>query len=291
MQMLESNSGATHLVTGATGNIGTRVVKGLLRRGERTRVFVRDADKARKSFGDRVDVKVGDFADPASLSHAVDGADVVFLVTAGPDLAEKDNAATAAAKSAGARLVVKLSTGDVGLNVGTGPWHQEGEAAIRDSGIGFVFVQPSGFMDNFLKWAKSIKADGIVRCCAGDGRMPFIHSDDIAAVAIEAMTRPQYAGQSLSITGPEALSFADMTVKVGSAIGRELCFQPISEERERQQQIAWGTTEPLVEARLGIFRAMRAGQLAGSTKNVASILGRDPISFARWADQNAAAFR
>ena len=144
-------------------------------------------------------------------------------------------------------------------------------------------------MDNFLKWATSIKTDRIVRCCAGDGRIPFSHSDDIAAVAIEAMTSPQYARQSLPIAGPEALSFA-MTAKVGAVIGQELCFRPISDEEERQQQSAWGTPEPLIEARLGIFRAMRAGQLASLTSNVASILVRDPISFAKWAEQNAAAF-
>jgi (4-alkanoyl-5-oxo-2,5-dihydrofuran-3-yl)methyl phosphate reductase len=291
MQMRESDSGTTHLVTGATGNIGRRVVEGLLRRGVQTRVLVRDAGKARRLFGDRVDVRVGDLGDPASVSHAVGGADVVFLVTTGPDLAEKDKIAAEAATHAGARLLVKLSTDDVGHNVGTGPWHREGEAAIRDSGIRFVFVQPSGFMDNFLKWAGSIKADGVVRCCAGDGTIPFIHSDDIAAVAVEAMTSPRYAGRSLPITGPAALSFADMAAKVGAVTGQELRFQTISDEEERQQQSAWGTPEPLIEARLRIFRATRAGRLAGVTPTVASILGRDPIPFATWAEQNAAAFR
>jgi (4-alkanoyl-5-oxo-2,5-dihydrofuran-3-yl)methyl phosphate reductase len=149
MRGAEGNT--THLVTGATGNIGTRVVEGLLRRGEQTRVFVRDADKARKLYGDRVDVRVGDLADAASVSRAVDGVDAVFLVTAGPDLAGKDKVAADVAKAAGVGRVVKLSTYDVGPNVGTGPWHREGEAAIRGSGIGFVFVQPSGFMDNFSR--------------------------------------------------------------------------------------------------------------------------------------------
>lgn len=289
--MLASGAGSAHLVTGATGNIGSRVVEGLLRRSEQPRVFVRDATKARKRFGDRVDVIAGDLADPASLARAVDGVDVMFLVTAGPDLAEKDKAAAEVASRAGVSRVVKLSTYDVGPGVGTGAWHREGEAAIRGSGIGFVFVQPSGFMDNFLNWARGIKADGVVRCSAGTGRIPFIHSDDIAAVAIEAMTNPQHTGQSLPITGPEALSFADMTATIGGAIGRVLDFQTISDEQERQQQIVRGTPPPLVEARLAIFQAIRTGQLATVTTNVASILGRAPISFAQWAKENATAFR
>jgi uncharacterized protein YbjT (DUF2867 family) len=289
--MHESTGGTRYLVTGATGNIGSRVVERLLARDEQTRVFVRNGDKATSRYGDRVDVRVGDLADPTALARAVDGVDVVFLVTTGVDLAEKDKLVASVAKLAGVRLLVKLSTDDVEQGVGTGVWHREGEAAIRDSGIGFVFVRPSGFMDNFLNWADAIKTDGVVRCAAGDGTIPFIHSDDIAEVAIAAMTNPQYEGLSVPITGPEALSFADMTAKVGAVIGRELRFQPVSDDDERRRQAAWGSPEPLIDARLSIFRAMREGRLATVTNNVASTLGREPISFDRWAQQNAAAFR
>jgi uncharacterized protein YbjT (DUF2867 family) len=288
--MPEPASRTTYLVTGATGNIGSRVVERLLRRGERPRVLVRDAAKAARRYGDRVDVRVGDFDDSASLSAAVDGVDVVFLVTAGADLAEKDKRAADVAKSAGVRLLVKLSTDDVAHGVGTGVWHREGEAAIRDSGVGFVFVQPSGFMDNFLNWADAIKADGVIRCAAGEGVIPFIHCDDIADVAIAAMTEPHYAGQSLPVTGPEALSFAEMTAKVGAAIGRELRFEPRSEDDERRAQAAWGSPQAMIEARLSIFRAMRDGRLTAVSDNVTKILGREPISFDQWAQQNAAAF-
>lgn len=289
--MSQSLTRTTHLVTGATGNIGGRVVEGLLRRGEQTRIFVRDLDKARRGYGNQVDIRVGDLADPAALSRAVEGADTMFLVTTGPDLAAKDKAAAEAAAAAGVSRVVKLSTYDVGPKVGTGVWHGDGEAAIRSTGVGFVFVQPSGFMDNFLYWAEAIKTEGTVRCSASTGKIPFIHSDDIAEVAVEALVSPRFAGQSLALTGPEALSFAEMTGIVGSAIGRGLEFQSISDDQERSQQIARGIPEALVEARLGIFRAIRAGRLASVTPGVAAILGREPISFARWAEQNAAAFR
>jgi uncharacterized protein YbjT (DUF2867 family) len=286
----ENSSGRTYLVTGATGNIGGRVVRRLLERGERTRVFVRDPEKAARLYGNRVDVYVGDLGDAATLPRAVEGVDVVFLVTSGPELAEKDKHAADVAKSAGVDVLVKLSTDDVRHGVGTGIWHRDGEAAIRDSGIGFAFVQPSGFMDNFLNWAGTIKADGVARCAAGDGAIPFIHSDDIADVAVAAMTRPQYVGQSLPITGPQALSFAEMTAKVGAAISRELRFDALSDDEERQQQAAWGSPQPLIEARLSIFRGIREGRLAAVTNNVAAVLGREPISFDRWAQQNTASF-
>jgi (4-alkanoyl-5-oxo-2,5-dihydrofuran-3-yl)methyl phosphate reductase len=281
----------TYLITGATGNVGSLVVERLLERGDRPRVLVRDVRKAQDRYGDRVDVFVGDLADAATLRPALVGVDTLFLVNAGHDLAERDEAAAKAAKTAGVKLLVKLSSYDAReQNVGTGVWHAQGEAAIRASGMPFTFVQPSGFMVNALFWVKSIKADGVVRASTGDGRIPFIHSNDIADVVIEALIRRELDGRSLAITGPEALSYAEMTEKIGTAIGKPLVFQPISDDEARRQQIAWGAPEPLVEARLSIFRAIREGRLATVTDTVERVLGRKPLTFDQWAQENAAAF-
>jgi uncharacterized protein YbjT (DUF2867 family) len=280
-----------YLITGATGNIGSLVVERLLERGDRPRIFVRDPEKARARYGDRVDIVVGDLADAKTLPEAFAGVDEILLVNSGHDLAARDEAAAKAAKRAGVRHLVKLSSIDaLEQNVGTGVWHARGEAAIRASGIAFTFVQPSGFMVNALWWAKSIKAEGVVRASTGDGRIPFIHSDDIADVATKALTTREYDGVSLPITGPEALSYAEMAAKIGKAIGRPVGFQTISDDEARQQQIAWGAPEPMVEARLSIFRAIREGRLATVTDTVERVLGRRPIAFDRWAKQMAGAF-
>ena len=215
----------TFLITGATGDVGSRVVKRLLELGERPRVFMRDAEKARTRFGDHVDIFIGDMADSGSLRAALEGIDALFLVNTGPQIPVRDEVAANAAKSAGVKHVVKLSSLDVEQGLAIGAWHERGEAAVRASGVPFTFVQPTGFMSNFLKWAPSIKAEGVVRSSTGDGRRPFIHSDDIAAVAAKALTTRAYDGESLSITGPEALSFAEVTARIGAVIGRPLIFQ------------------------------------------------------------------
>jgi uncharacterized protein YbjT (DUF2867 family) len=239
-----------------------------------------------------VDVFTGDLADTATLQPALEGAGAILLINSGPGLADRDEAAARAAKTAGVRRLVKLSSIDAReQNVGTGVWHARGESAIRATGIAFAFVQPSGFMVNALYWARSIKAEGVVRSSTGEGRIPFIHSADIADVATKALTTHEYEGESLPITGPEALSYAEMTAKIAAAIGKLLTFQAISEEQERKQQIAWGAPEPLVEARLSIFRAIRAGRLAGVTGTVERVLGRMPATFDQWARANASAFR
>jgi uncharacterized protein YbjT (DUF2867 family) len=192
----------------------------------------------------------------------------------------------------GVKRLVKLSSYDAReQNVGTGVWHAQGESAIRASGIPFTFVQPSGFMVNALWWARSIKAEGVVRSSTGDGRIPFIHSADIADVALQALTSRDYEGQSLPITGPVALTYAEMGSQIGDAIGKPVRYEAISDGEARRQQIEWGAPEPLVAARLSIFRAIRDGRLAQVTDGVERVLGRAPIGFDHWSRENAAAFR
>jgi (4-alkanoyl-5-oxo-2,5-dihydrofuran-3-yl)methyl phosphate reductase len=279
-----------YLVTGATGTIGSLVVEELIRRGDRPRVFVRDEDKARSLYGNRVDVFTGDLGETATLKPALRGADALLLVNAGPDLAARDEAAAHAAKSEGVKRLVKISSYDAGQNVGTGVWHAQGEKAIRASGLPFTFVQPSGFMSNVLFWATSIKAEGTVLAATAEGKIPFIHPQDIADVATMALTSRDYDGMSLPITGPEALSYAEMTERIGAAIGKRLTFTPISEEQVRRRMIDDNAPEDVIDAHLSIYRAIRVGRLAAVTDTVERVLGRKAIRFEQWIQENAAVF-
>src|SRR5271156_6445325 len=155
----------TYLITGATGDVGSKVVERLIKSGERPRVFVRDANKVRHS--DRVDVFIGDLADGLSLRTALEGVDGFFLVNSGPEIPVRDEVAAIAAKDAGVKHLVKLSSMDVQQGLAIGAWHERGEAAIRASGVPFTFIQPTGFMSNLLAWSRSIKAEGTVRSSTG----------------------------------------------------------------------------------------------------------------------------
>jgi len=280
----------TYLITGATGDVGARVVELLLQRGDRPRVFVREEKKARSRFGDRVDIFVGDLADPVSLRTALEGADALFLVNIGPQIPVRDEAAARVAKAVGVKHLVKLSSMDVKQRLAIGAWHERGEAAILASGIAFTFLQPTGFMSNLLAWAPSIKSEGVVRSSTGDGRRAFIHSDDIAAVATKALTTREYVGESMPISGPEALTFAEVTEKLGTAIGKRLKFQPISDEEARQRYAASGASTEETEAHVSLWRAIREGRLAQVSDTVERVLGRRPIRMDQWAMENAAAF-
>ncbi|MFZ0816173.1 MAG: NAD(P)H-binding protein [Candidatus Sulfotelmatobacter sp.] len=288
----DKGSYVKYLITGATGDVGSKVVEQLLKRGERPRIYVRDAEKARARFGDKVDIFVGDLADPVSLEDALEGVDEFFLVNSGPEIPARDEVAASTAKAAGVRHLVKLSSLDVRQGLAIGAWHERGEAAIRASGICFTFVQPTGFMSNLLAWARSIKNEGVVRSSTGDGRRAFIHSDDIADVAAEALTSHKYDGESLAITGPQAVTFAEVAERIGAAIGKPLVFQPISDEEAGQRYAAaTGALVEDTEAHVALWRAIREGRLASVTDNVERILRRKAIGLDQWIKENAAAFR
>lgn len=280
----------TFLITGATGDVGARVVKRLLEHGERPRIFVRDAGKARGQFGDCVDIFLGDLADSSSLRAALKGVDAVFLVNIGPEIPVRDDAAASAVKAAGVKHLVKLSSLDVEQGLAIGAWHEGGEAAIRSSGIPFTFVRPTGFMSNLLAWTTSIKTEGVVRSSTGEGRRAFIHSDDIAAVATKALMTREYEGKLLPITGPEALSFGEATDKIGAAIGKRLRFEAISDEEAGRRYATRSASAAETEAHVALWRAIREGRLARVTNTVEQVLGRKPLTLDQWAIENAAAF-
>ncbi len=281
-----------YLVFGATGNIGGRVVQRLIESGSRPSIFVRSARRAKALFGDRVEIHVGDLDDPRrSLHGALTGVDGIFLVTDGPDLATQDRAVATAATAAGVRHVVKLSTLDARTGIGTGPWHARGEDAIRQSGVAFTFIQAAGFMSNAFGWSQSIRRDGILRSSTGGGKIAFIHPDDVAAVAVAALTTRHHDGEELVITGPAALSYGEMAATIGRAIRKPIRFEEITDRQARSRTIQWAGNGAYAEALVDIWRAVRAGRLETTTDGVRQIIGRKPIPFDAWATENASSFQ
>lgn len=276
----------TYMITGATGDVGARVVRQLTERNIRPRILVRDAEKARALFGQSAEVCTGDLADATTIRSAMKGAHTLFLVNVGPEIPQRDEAAAAIARDEGVQRIVKLSSLDVEQGLAIGVWHSKGEAAIRASGVAFTFIRPTGFMSNLLAWAHSIKTEGIVRSSTGDGGRPFIHSDDIAAVSVAALLDEKYAGRILSLTGPKSLTFRDATQIIAHAIGKQLVYQPISDEEARERYSRFSGSAEETEAHVALWRAIREGRLAAVGDGVERTLGRKPISLEQWASEN-----
>lgn len=277
------------LITGATGSIGSLVTERLLARGLRPSVFVRDAKKARAMFGERVEVCVGDLADGASLEAAMAGMETVFLLNSGSELGARDRLAATAARAARVRHVVKLSTLDVLTGVGTGPWHARGEDALRQCGVGFTFIRSAAFMSNALGWADAIRTKRVLRAATGDGRIAFIHPADIADVVVRSLTHAP-RNEAHVITGPVALSYGEMAATLGATVGATVRFEAISDTAARKMALTWAENRAYAEALVDIWRAIREGRVTTVTDGVQRLLGRAPISFEHWAEENADAF-
>jgi uncharacterized protein YbjT (DUF2867 family) len=195
------------------------------------------------------------------------------------------------AKEVGVKRIVKLSSLDVEQGLAIGAWHEKGESAIRATGIPFTFIRPTGFMSNLLAWAHSIKTEKLVRSSAGDGRRPFIHSEDIAAVSAEALVSQNYMSKSVPITRPEPLTFGEATATIAEAIGEPLTCQIISDEEARQRYSRVSGSPEETEAHVTLWQAIREGRLADVNHDVERILGRKPIFLKQWASENASSFR
>ena len=158
------------LVTGATGNVGSRVVHELRGGGVPVRAFVRDRDKAVGMLGDDVELAIGDFGDPASIQAALDGVDGVFLACSNqPQQVEYETRVIDAAEEAGVRRIVKLSAlgTEIGSPVAFWDWHARIENHLRASDVPFVILRPTFSMANLLASAEAVQYTGKLFAPAG----------------------------------------------------------------------------------------------------------------------------
>lgn len=274
------------LITGATGTIGSHVVRMLGAAGEEVRAMTRDPSRIRVPG---VEAVPGDFTDPDSLARAVAGAGALFLLTApGTPTAAHDLAMLAAARSAGVRKVVKLSAIgggaiDDGTGSETGGWHLAGERAIQDSGMAWTILRPTTFASNALSWAGPIRARQPVPNPTGDGRQGVVDPADVAEVAVAALTSDAHDGRTYTLTGPELISAPEQAAQIGAAIGRTVELVDVEPAAVRDQLVAAGTDPAFAEVAARGMELVRAGGNAVVTDDAATVLGRPAGTFAAWA--------
>ncbi len=279
------------LVTGATGTIGRALLDELAPAGEPVRALTRRPATA--ALPRDVEVVGGDLGDPASLEDALRGVDRVFAVSTGPDGPAQDRDLAAAAAKAGASRIVKLSTlrlDDDRIDDPITRWHRAGEDAVRDSGVAWTFLRPTGFMSNALQWAATIAGHDTVYHPYGDGRVALIDPRDIAAVAATVLTRPGHEGRAYSLCGPEALGPADEVAILSEVLGRPLRYVEVSPEHAHRAMVERGMPEELAGAVVAKAAASREPGSAVPDRDLSGLLGTAPRTFRAWVRDHAAAF-
>jgi len=275
------------LVTGATGTIGREVVAELRRLGAPFRVAVRSPEKA---AGD--DAVAFDFSRPDTFGPALRGVDTLFLLSP-PGQNELEAPVIDAARGAGVRRIVRLSVwgAEKEAFVFSLP-HRAMEKRVEASGVAWTFLRPNGFMQNYRNMhAESIRTRGEFVLPAGASRHSIIDARDVGTVGARLLTGAGHEGRAYALTGPEPLSNARIAEKIGRAVGKPVLYVDMPEAEYRERMLAFGFPEPFVDGFIDLQRYYRTGAAEAVTPDVERLLGRPPISFDRFARDNAAAWK
>ena len=268
------------VVSGATGHLGGRIARRLAAAGVEQRLLVRD--RGRAPALDRAEVAVADYADPEALRAALAGAGTVLMVSGAetPDRVRQHHNFVDAAVAAGVeRLVYTSFVGAAPAAVFTlARDHWATEERIRASGLGFTFLRDNLYAD-FLPLM--VGADGVIRGPAGDGRAAVVAQDDIADAAVAVLRDPEpHAGRTYDLTGPEALTFAEMAAVITASTGREVVFHDETPAEAYASRASYGAPEWQVDAWVSTYSAVAAGELAAVSPAVEQLTGHPATTLA-----------
>ncbi|HLM32377.1 MAG TPA: NAD(P)H-binding protein [Solirubrobacterales bacterium] len=275
-----------HLVTGATGNAGSAVVRALVAAGQPVRALVREG--ADGSLPKAAEPVVGDLNRPETFKDALDGIGAIFLLSG----YDRTDELLAAAREAGVERVVLLSSsaapgGDTSNAVAR--YHIESERLVRESGLAWTFLQPNSFMSNVFRWLPQLTDGDVVRLPFADVAVAMIDPDDLGAVAAAALTRTGHDGKAYRLSGPEPLRPAEQVAIVAAVLGRDVRFEPQRDD-EAREEMGRAMPEEYVDAFFNFF-AEGAVDESEVLSTVEEIVGRPPRSLADWADVHAEALQ
>jgi uncharacterized protein YbjT (DUF2867 family) len=281
-----------YLVTGATGHVGGPVARQLHEQGHGVRAFVRDPSRA-ASLPAGIELAAGDLDDPESVSKAVEGVEAIFLMQVGGGTEQTRTVIAAARDAAVPRIVLQSSAGARLLPLDDNPMGAAlaaREQVLRESGLGVTYLRPSAFASNAFAWRDSVRA-GKVTDPTGDGVLAVMDPEDIARVAVAALTQDGHVGKGYLLTGPEALTSREQVEIIAEVIGRPVDFEDVTPHEFAEAAIQQGT--PPEQARLmerlnEVFRARRAVAI---TDDVENITGTAPGTFRQWCERHADTFR
>ena len=281
------------LVTGGTGVVGSEILRLLSRAQIPARALTRNPQKAQDLPG--ITWVAGDLARAETLTRVFEDVKTAFLLTHYyEDMVALQHHAIVAARAAGVTHLVKASAfaASPHSKAPIGRWHYQIEQELEASGMGWTVLRPHHFMQNLLAQAQYVSNEGAIYSPSGDGKIPYVAANDVAAVAFVTLTQPGHFGKKYVITGSEALSYRQASEIIGEVIGKKLRFVDESPEEARARRIREGVPPAVIESILAIGAYQRAGgKTVTITSTVADLTGRSPQTVAEFVREHASAFR
>lgn len=278
----------TVLVLGATGNTGSVIVSQLKEmQADFSAMAATNEDAAKLNLEDDR-IRIGDFSDVSSLISAFKDIQRVYLLTPiHPSATTWVKNVIQAAKEAGVKHIVKQSGLKASLDATSEVIrdHAHTDNLIKQSGLDYTLIQPNTFFQNFYGNLPSINAEGRFYSSLGDTALSLVDINDVAAVAVAALTESGHEGKTHHITGSEALTSSGHAKLLSAASGKEITYVDIPEA---------ALVGALKEAGLGDWLSDKLGEMitwftqgdyALTTNTVEEVTGRKPRTFADFAQE------
>ena len=281
-----------YLVTGATGNVGGPVARQLHQQGHSVRAFVRDPARA-AGLPAGIELATGDLDDRESVAKAVKGAEAIFLMQVGTGTEQAKTMIAAARDAGGPRIVLLSSAGARLLPLDGNPMGADlaaREQILRESGLGVTYLRPNAFASNSLWWRDAVRAGKVVDP-TGEGRLAVTDPEDIARVAVAALTDDRHAGKGYLLTGPQALTTREQVAIIAEVTGRPIDFEDVTPREFAEAAIQRGTAPEQARLMEHLYETLRARRWVAVTDDVENITGIAPGTFRAWCERSADAFR
>jgi uncharacterized protein YbjT (DUF2867 family) len=289
----------TILVTGATGTVGSEVVKQLSSDASTNNIkagvhSIENANKVQQY--DRVKAVQIDYDKHEGLESAFKDVEKLFLLShpSSKTVMHESNL-IAAAKKSGIKHIVKQSImrADLSSTVEAMRLHRQTEKLIEESGIPYTFLRPNEFMQGFINFqGPTIKSNNAFYIPAEDAKVSFVDARDIAAIAVRALVDgDKHYDKTYTVTGPEALSYHQTAEILSNATGKKIDYVNISEEETREALKEMGMNDWLINTILDLYTLYRKGYASGVSSAVEEVTGRRATTFVEFAKDYADAFR
>ncbi len=294
-------SNATLLVTGASGQLGRRVIAHLLQSQkvppQRIIATTRKPESLADLAAQGIVVRKADFEDPASLATAFAGADRLLLISTdaldrpGRRLEQHRNAIDAAAK-AGVKHVVYTSMPrpEAGSPIPFAPDHLGTEQALAASPMSWTVLRHNWYADNLHLSLPNALATGHWYSAAGDGATAYVTREDCARADAAALASADTSKATFDITGPQALSVEQIARLATEVLGKPIQVVPVSPEQLAQGLAAAGVPAFMVPLLVSFDVNALAGRVATVSPAVQDLTGKPAQRLQDWLSVNKLAF-
>jgi NAD(P)H dehydrogenase (quinone) len=270
----------SYVVTGATGHLGRLVVQHLLADGVPAADIVatgRRTERLADLAEQGVRVAAVDYGRPETIAAAVEGADVVLLVSGSEvgQRVEQHRAVIEAAKGAGVRRLVYTSAPQADTSpLVLAPEHKATEEILRASGLTFTILRNGWYTENYVGDVQQAAASGEIVAAVGDGRVASAPRDDFAAAAAVVLRTEGHDDAVYELSGDVAWGFDDLAAAASEVLGRPVVFRAVTSEERRAGLLAAGLDEGTAGFVVALDENTRDGLLAGTSGDLARLVGR-----------------